>query len=123
MGKRKTTGAQKPVRNLVTYHPKKGGEAKLEELVLAHWPALHEIGLVTSTPSKVWRATDKRTGALSFVEEFEWIDDKASRTAHETPEVMRIWEPMVIVLENLVLQTIEPLDGARPAQKGKRSLG
>ena len=33
-------------------------------------------------------------GNVAFVETFAWKSDDAARTAHETPEVMRLWEPM-----------------------------
>jgi len=39
---------------------------------------------------------------------FQWKDEKASEIAHQTPEVMAIWEPMGPILENLQLTQIEP---------------
>jgi hypothetical protein len=98
-----------PVPTLVTYRPKKGKEAELQALVEHHWPVLEQIGLVTPAPAQIWRATDKRSGAVYFVEMFSWKDGEASAIAHRTPEVMALWEPMGAVLEELSLAQIEPL--------------
>ena len=99
----------KPVTMLVTYRPKKGKEHELQALVEQHWPTLNRVGLVTKERARVWRATDKRSGDVSFVEMFQWKDDEASKTAHETPDVMAIWEPMGPILEELKLSMIEPV--------------
>ncbi len=99
----------KPVTMLVSYRPKKGKEKELQTLVEQHWPALDKVGLVTKESAKIWRATDKRSGDVSFIEMFQWKDAEASKIAHETPDVMAIWEPMGPILEELKLAMIEPL--------------
>ena len=104
---RKRENPAAPVKNLVTYVAKKGGEATLLELVKKHEPALRKVGLVTSEPFKVWKAFNIRTGEHSIVEYFEWKDGKASDVAHQTPEVMAVWEPMGPVLEDLRICEIE----------------
>jgi hypothetical protein len=96
-----------PVKNLVTYVAKKGKEAELLELVKKHEIALRKVGLVTSEPFKVWKAFNIRTGEHSVVEHFEWKDGKASDIAHQTPEVMAVWEPMGPVLEDLRICEVE----------------
>ena len=92
----------------VTYRPKKGKEEEVFALVKKHWPALNEIGLSTKEPAKVYRATDKRSGQVYFIEIFSWRDEQASSIAHQTPEVMAIWEPMGPILEGLELAKLEP---------------
>jgi hypothetical protein len=99
--------APKSVTMLVTYTPKPGSESELLRLVKKHWPTLRQLGLVTSTPGRVWRGTDKRSGRASFVEIFDWADDSASETAHQTPEVMAIWETMGPLLEGMTLTRLE----------------
>jgi quinol monooxygenase YgiN len=96
-----------PVLTLVTYRPKKGKEAELLALVQKHWPALQKAGLVTPEPAKVWKATDKRKGTVAFVELFSWRDDEASGIAHQTPEVMAVWEPMGAAMENMTIEQLE----------------
>jgi quinol monooxygenase YgiN len=99
----------KPVTMLVSYHPKEGKEEELLALIKNHWPTLNRMGLVTKMAPQVWRAVDKRSHRTYFVEMFQWKDDKASDIAHQSPEVMSIWEPMGPILENLQLTQIEPI--------------
>jgi hypothetical protein len=99
----------KPVLTHVTYRPKKGKEEEIFALVKKHWPALKAIGLSTNEPAKVYRATDKRSGQVYFIEIFSWRDAEASSIAHQTPEVMAIWEPMGPNLEGLELAQLEPI--------------
>jgi hypothetical protein len=98
-----------PVRNIVTYVPKKGKEAELLALVKNHEPALRKSGLVTAEPFRIWKAFDIRKQREAFVEYFEWKDGRASDLAHQTPEVMSVWEPMGPVLEELTIYEVEQL--------------
>ena len=98
-----------PVTMLVSYHPKAGREAELQRLVADHWPTLHRLGLVTDVKAQVWRAHEKGADRPFFVELFQWKDDKASDIAHQTPEVMAVWETMGPVLEKLSLVEVEPI--------------
>ncbi len=98
-----------PVKMLCIYRPRKGREDELLALVERHWPALHTVGLVTDEPAIVYRATDKRTGRIFFVEIFSWRDAQASAVAHETSEVRAVWGPMEDVLEKMDLAIIEPV--------------
>jgi hypothetical protein len=102
----------KPVKTLVTYHPKEGKENELLEMIQKHWPALSGTGLVTDEPAVVYRAWDKRSGKPHFVEIFSWRDEEASSLAHQTPEVMAVWEPMGLVMEAMSLAKIEEVRGA-----------
>ncbi len=97
----------KPVTMLVTYSPKPGKEKELLAIVEKHWPTLKRVGLVTKTAAWIWRATDIRTGKSHIVELFQWKDEKASGIAHQTPEVMAVWEPMGPIMENLQLLQVE----------------
>ena len=103
-----------PVTMLVSYYPKAGKEDQLRALVERHWPALEGLGLVTTMKAQIWRATDIRTGERYFVELFQWKDGSASEVAHQSPEVMAIWEPMGPILEKLQLAQVEPLPSAFP---------
>jgi quinol monooxygenase YgiN len=105
----KRDNPEAPVTNIVTYVPKPGKEAELLALVKKHEPALRKIGLVTSEPFKVWKAVDIRKGRVAFIEYFQWKDGHASDTAHQTPEVMAVWEPMGPVLEELTICEVEPV--------------
>jgi hypothetical protein len=98
-----------PVTNLVTYIPKAGKEAELLALVKKHEPALRKVGLVTNEPFRLWKGYDIRKQRELFIEYFVWKDGNASDLAHQTPEVMAVWEPMGPVLEELTICEVEPL--------------
>ena len=105
---RKRENPEAPVTNIVTYVPKQGKEAELLALVKKHESALRAVGLVTAEPFKVWKALDIRKGRVSFIEYFQWKDGHSSDVAHQTPEVMAVWEPMGPVLEELTICEVEP---------------
>jgi hypothetical protein len=104
----------KPVTVMVTYRPKPGRESELLGLLLKHWPALHEAGLVTSTPALLYRAVEKAGGRPYFVEIFSWKDDNQSFLAHGNPNVAKVWEPMGTILEggpSPQLAVVDPIIG------------
>ena len=98
-----------PVTNIVTYVPKAGKDADLLALVKKHEPALRAAGLCTSEPFKIWKAFDIRKKRTQYIEWFQWKDGRAASLAHQTPEVMAVWEPMGPVLEDLVICQVEQL--------------
>ena len=100
---------QAPVTNIVTYVPKKGKEAELLALLKKHEPALRKVGLVTDEPFRLWKAYDIRKQREQFIEYFVWKDGQASDVAHQTPEIMAVWEPMGPVLEELTIYEVEPI--------------
>jgi hypothetical protein len=104
-----TPAKKRPVPTLVTYRAKPGKEESVQALVKSHWPTLHKLGLATSTPATIWRAQEKRSGKIAFIEFFEWKDEASSDVAHQTPEVMAIWEPMGAVLDGLEIAFVEPV--------------
>ena len=88
------THKEGPVDMVVIYRAKRGLEDALLALVQGHWPTLDRLGLASdSRPAEVWRTRD-RAGNVAFVEHFQWKDAQAPVTAHQTPEVMALWEPM-----------------------------
>jgi hypothetical protein len=103
--------ATKSVRMLCTYRPKKGQERKLFALLKKHWPVLSSVGLATREPATLYRATDKESARVYYVEIFSWRDKQASAVAHQTPEVMAIWKPMMPLLASMELAIIEPVRG------------
>jgi quinol monooxygenase YgiN len=102
-----------PVRMLCTYRPKKGKEKELLSLVKNNWTTLKRAGLVTKDRAVVYRATDKKSARIYFVESFSWRDQEASDAAHRTPEVMAVWDAMGPLLEGMELAVIEPVSDKR----------
>ena len=105
------TPSKDPVNRLVIYLPKPGKLAELEAIVKRHGGVLRQTGLLTDDPVRVYRGTDLRkpeAGAF-LVEQFVWRDGAASDTAHQTPEVMAVWETMGPHLEDMTLLTLDPI--------------
>jgi hypothetical protein len=105
-----------PVPTLVNYHPKPGHEEQLRVLVEKHWGILDRVGLVTKDPPRIYKAQKKSRDPKEslppyFVEIFSWKDEGSSDVAHQTPEVMAMWEPMGEHLANLEIIKLEPIAG------------
>ena len=98
----------KPVSVLCIYRIEQANEKGFLELLAKHWPTLDEAGLVSPVPAKIYKASDK-SGNLSLIEMFEWKDENASGVAHQTPEIMRIWEPMGALAKDMEFLHIEPV--------------
>lgn len=98
-----------PVSNIVTYVPRPGCEDALLALVRRHEVALRQVGLASPEPFHVWKAFDVRKKRVCFIEQFQWKDGGAPDVAHQTPEVMAVWEPMGQMLEDMTICEVEPL--------------
>ena len=96
----------KPVRMLCTYRVKDGKEADFLRLLERHWPTLREVGLATDDRAQVFR-TKNKAGKTIFVEMFSWRDAAAPDVAHQTPEVMSVWEPMGALADEMNFWAIE----------------
>lgn len=84
----------KPVPVLCLYNVIEGKEEEFLRLLASHWPTLERAGLSTVEPAKVWKGFATRAKRTVFVELFSWKDKEAVATAHHTPELMQVWEPM-----------------------------
>ena len=85
---------------LCRYRVKPGKEEQFAGYLARHWSVLHDLGLATDEPARILRAGDK-AGNIAFVERFAWRSGDSAQTAHETPEVMRLWEPMGSLCEDM----------------------
>ncbi len=101
----------KPVSVLVTYRLKKGAEAQFLPLLKKHWPTLDRLGLVSKEKPKIWRAENTRSpGSISYVELMQWKDASCPDVAHQTPDVMKVWEPMGPLLDSMEILNVEPAE-------------
>jgi hypothetical protein len=100
-----------PVHRLVIYRPRPGSLDALEAILKRHGPVLRQTGLITDAPVLLYRATDvRKPGAEAFlVEQFVWRDGPAADIAHQTPEVMAVWETMGPHLADMSLITLEAI--------------
>lgn len=95
-----------PVDVLVIYRLKSGAEEAFRPLLKAHWPTLDAHGLVSKQKPQIWRTSSRDGKSVAYVELMQWKDESSSNVAHQTPEVMRIWEPMGPLLENLEINHV-----------------
>jgi hypothetical protein len=110
-----------PLINICRYKVKPGKEAEMERLLAAHWPALHEAGLVTDEPARVYRGlpSDRPGGEHGaerlYLEVMEWKDRTSPGLAHQLPSVMAVWEPMGAICEEMEFPSFELIgNGKRP---------
>ncbi len=102
--------------NICQYKVKPGQEKEMERLLALHWPTLHKAGLATDEPAVVYRGLPSpkpggEHGAEStYIEIFSWKTPEAPQTAHQTPEVMAVWEPMGAICEHMEFPEFEVLD-------------
>lgn len=96
------------VEVLCIYRIKPGQEQAFLRLLARHWPTLRRAGLATETPATVQRSRD-RAGHTVFVELFSWKNAEAPGLAHQTPEVMAVWEPMGALCDGMEFLDVEPV--------------
>lgn len=92
--------ASQPVDMLCRYRVKKGKEKEFLALLQQHWKTLHSLGLASETPAKLIQCVDK-AGNAAFVELFSWKNPQAPGAAHQTPGVMKLWEPMGALCDDM----------------------
>ena len=67
-------------------------------LLRKHYPTLVRAGLVTADEPIVYQGEEQGGGPILF-EIFTWKNANAPEVAHQTPEVMQIWEAMGTMVE------------------------
>jgi hypothetical protein len=106
----------KPLLNICTYKVKPGKEGEMEHLLSLHWPTLHRAGLVTDEKARIYRGlpsgkpADAHGAERTYVEIMVWRDRDAPAIAHQTPEVMAVWEPMGAICEKMDFPAFEPVE-------------
>jgi hypothetical protein len=90
--------AKSPETVICTYRVKEAAEPQFRALLAKHWPTLDRLDLVNQSIHELFRGTDE-SGKAFFVEIFEWKNEDTVRVAHESPQVLSIWEPMEALCE------------------------
>lgn len=93
---------------LCRYRVKSGHHQEFEALLATHWDVLNQAGLTTDEPARLLRADDQ-AGNVAYVETFSWATEDSAQTAHETPEVMRLWEPMGALCDDMEFWKVTPV--------------
>lgn len=71
---------------IACYKPKPGKREALKELMKTHVPRLAAEGLVTDRQSIMMEAKDG-----TIIEVFEWLSAEAIASAHNNPNVLKMW--------------------------------
>ena len=98
----------RPVEVLCRYRLKPGMEQQFEPMLKGHWQLLHDLGLTSPEPARLQRASDK-AGNVAYIERFAWKNADAVDSAHESPEVMRMWEPMGSLCDDMEFWDVEEI--------------
>jgi len=107
--------------NICQYHVKEGHEAEMEALLAKHWPTLRAAGLASAVPPVIYKGlpSGKPGGdhgaAGVYFEIFSWENENGPQIAHQTPEVMAVWEPMGAICKHMdfpMFQRIDPIGAA-----------
>ncbi len=90
---------QEPSSELVicTYRVDPSKEADFRSALSSHWPTLRKLDLVTERTPQHFRSLDG--DRPTYVEIFEWVPGGAE-LAHDHPDVIAIWEPLVAACES-----------------------
>ena len=101
--------------SVAAFRPKPGKEAELAGVLADRLPLLRGLGLVTDRQDISMRSRD---GVMIQIS--EWASDEAIREAHESPDVLALWERFAacsdyVKLESLAechedFATFEPVD-------------
>ncbi|MEO6630255.1 MAG: hypothetical protein ABIN13_00995 [Mucilaginibacter sp.] len=86
---------------IVAYKPKTGKAEALKELTKIHVQRLLKEGLVTTREPVIMEAADG-----TIVEVFEWLSDEAIATAHQNPEVLKMWKEYFELCDIAPLNTL-----------------
>ena len=72
---------------IAAFKPKPGKGDELKQVIADRLPLLRDLGLATDRINITMRAQDG-----TIIDVSEWTDDDAIARAHETPEVLELWQ-------------------------------
>jgi hypothetical protein len=84
---------------ICTYRVKPELEARFVSILRRHWQTLHMLGLVSDTPSQIYRGLDEAKEPV-YVEILEWKDSDAAHRAELFPQVLALWAPIAECCES-----------------------
>lgn len=87
--------------SIVAFKPKLGQEAELRAVIASRLPLLRSLGLATERTNITMRSA---SGVIIDVS--EWVDEEAIAKAHQTPEVLAMWERFDACCEFVKLDTL-----------------
>lgn len=98
---------------MALYRPKAGKENELKEILKVHIPTLREEGLITNRELLTLQAEDG-----TIIEIAEWKSNEAIEKAHQSANVMSVWNKISSVAELTSLSSLseaqEPFPNFKP---------
>jgi quinol monooxygenase YgiN len=94
---------------MALYRPHPGKEEELREILQSHIPTLRAEGLITKREPIIMQAEDG-----TIIEIFEWQSREAKDKAHNSPNVMSIWNKISSVAEVVSLSTLKEAERPFP---------
>lgn len=94
---------------LCLYRVKPGKEEEFKPLLKRHWDTLRTAGLATDAPAELLLGSTKE-GKLTFIEMFKWKDYNSAGLAHQSPDVMALWQPMGELVDDMEFLALRALD-------------
>ena len=89
---------------IAAFKPKPGMEEELEQVIADRLPLLRRLGLATDRVNITMRSAN---GTILDVS--EWTDDAAVERAHETPEVLELWDRFEACSEYVKLESLDEI--------------
>ncbi len=87
--------------SVAAFRPKPGKEEELRQVIADRLPLLRRLGFATDREAILMRSRD---GVLIQVS--EWSSDEAIAKAHETPEVLAMWDRFAACSEYVKLDSL-----------------
>ena len=87
--------------SVAAFRPKPGKEEELRQVIADRLPLLRRLGFATDREAILMRSGD---GVLIQVS--EWSSDEAIAKAHETPEVLAMWDRFAACSEYVKLDSL-----------------
>ena len=87
--------------SVAAFKPKPGKEAELARVLADRLPLLRGLGLATDRQDISMRSRD---GVMIQIS--EWASDEAIRKAHESPDVLALWERFAACSDYVKLESL-----------------
>lgn len=87
--------------SVAAYRAKPGKEDELRQVIADRLPLLRRLGLATDREPILMRSRDG-----VFIQISEWASHEAIEKAHETPEVLELWERFTACADFVKLESL-----------------
>ena len=89
---------------LAAFKPKPGKQEELMRVIADRLPLLRRLGLATDRENITMRASNG-----TIIDVSEWRDEAAIKLAHNTPEVLNLWQRFEACSEYVKLESLDEI--------------